>query len=75
MQTMIVFLLGLAVMLFLMIKTKLGPFMSMLLGGLIIGMGCGVGSSLASDTARALKQRGISEVTLRYVMKTKVGTW
>ena len=51
MQTMIVFLLGLAVMLFLMIKTKLGPFMSMLLGGLIIGMGCGVGSS---ETINAL---------------------
>lgn len=51
MQTIIVFLLGLAVMLFLMIKTKLGPFMSMLLGGLIIGMGCGVGSS---ETINAL---------------------
>lgn len=43
MQTIIIFVVGLSIMLFLMIKTKLGPFMSMLFGGLIIGVGCGVG--------------------------------
>ena len=33
MALMIPFLIGLAIMLTLMIKTKIGPFMSMLLGG------------------------------------------
>ncbi len=45
MQTIIVFLAGLAIMLFLMMKTKLGAFMSMLFGGLIIGIGCNIGGS------------------------------
>lgn len=36
------FLIGLIIMLFLMLKTRFGPFLSMLLGGLIIGIGCGI---------------------------------
>lgn len=39
------FLIGLVIMLFLMIKTKIGPFMSMLIGALIIGMACGVSAN------------------------------
>lgn len=42
MQTIIVFLVGLSIMLFLMLKTKMGPFMSMLFGALITGIGCGI---------------------------------
>jgi len=34
----------------LMIKTKIGPFMSMLLGALIIGVGCGLPAQKAIDT-------------------------
>lgn len=45
------FLIGLAVMFFLMLKTKVGPFMSMLFGSLIIGLGCGVNSA---DTINAI---------------------
>lgn len=43
MQTVIAFLVGLCIMLFLMLKTKLGPFMSMLFGALLTGIGCGIG--------------------------------
>lgn len=50
MQTIIVFIVGLAIMLFLMIKTKVGPFMSMLFGGLIIGIGSGLGASKTIST-------------------------
>lgn len=41
MSTIIIFLIGLVIMLVMMIKTKIGPFMSMLFGALIIGIGCG----------------------------------
>ncbi len=52
MGIVIPFLAGLALMLLLMIKTKLGPFMSMLLGAFIIGIGCGLpaGKAIASIT-------------------------
>lgn len=50
MALMIPFLIGLAIMLTLMIKTKIGPFMSMLLGALIIGVGCGLPAQKAIDT-------------------------
>ena len=42
MQTVIAFLIGLSIMLYLMIKTKFGPFMSMLFGALLVGIGCGI---------------------------------
>lgn len=42
MQVIVAFLVGLSIMLFLMLKTKLGPFMSMLFGALITGIGCGI---------------------------------
>lgn len=45
------FFIGLAIMFFLMLKTKIGPFMSMLLGALIIGLGGGVS---AGNTMRAI---------------------
>ena len=50
MALMMPFLIGLAIMLTLMIKTKIGPFMSMLLGALIIGVGCGLPAQKAIDT-------------------------
>ena len=51
MGTLVAFLIGLAVMFFLMLKTKVGPFMSMLFGSLVIGLGCGVSSA---DTISAI---------------------
>ena len=51
MSTIIIFLIGLVIMLVMMIKTKIGPFMSMLFGALIIGIGCGVAPS---DTISAI---------------------
>ena len=51
MSTIIIFLSGLVIMLVMMIKTKIGPFMSMLFGALIIGIGCGVAPS---DTISAI---------------------
>ncbi len=42
MTIMIPFLIGLAFMMFLMIKTKAGPLVSMLLAALLIGMTCGL---------------------------------
>ncbi len=45
MKVLVAFLFGLALMFFLMLKTKVGPFMSMLFGSLIIGLGCGVSSA------------------------------
>ena len=50
MTNLIIFLIGLILMLALMMKTKLGPFMCLLLGSLVIGMACGLGSVGAIDT-------------------------
>lgn len=51
MQLIVPFLIGLIIMLVLMIKTKMGPFVSMLLGALFIGMTCGVSGT---DTINAI---------------------
>lgn len=51
MQLIIPFLIGLVVMMVLMIKTKIGPFVSMLMGALFIGMACGVSGT---DTINAI---------------------
>lgn len=51
MNTLAAFFIGLAVMFFLMLKTKVGPFISMLFGSLVIGLGCGVSSA---DTINAI---------------------
>lgn len=50
MTNLIIFIVGLAIMLFLMMKTKLGPFACMLLAGLGIGMACGLDSMKAINT-------------------------
>lgn len=44
------FIIGLTIMLFLMIKTKIGPFVSMLFGALIIGIGGGVNATETINT-------------------------
>lgn len=44
MTNLVIFLVGLVIMLVLMMKTKLGPFICMLLAGLGIGIACGLGS-------------------------------
>ena len=51
MLIIIPFLMGLIIMLVLMIKTRIGPFMSMLIGAMIIGIGCGVS---AKETISAI---------------------
>lgn len=50
MTNLVIFLIGLAIMLVLMMKTKLGPFVCMLLAGLGIGIACGLGSDGAIST-------------------------
>lgn len=50
MSILVPFFIGLVIMFFFMIKTKIGPFMSMLLGALIIGIGCGVPANTTINT-------------------------
>ncbi len=50
MTNVVIFIAGLAIMLLLMMKTKLGPFVCMLLASLGIGMACGLGTSKTVDT-------------------------
>ena len=50
MTNLIIFLVGLAIMLLMMMKTKLGPFVCMLLASLGIGMACGLGTADTIDT-------------------------
>ncbi|WP_303322094.1 GntP family permease [Cloacibacillus evryensis] len=50
MTNLIIFLVGLAIMLVMMMKTKLGPFACMLIASLGIGMACGLGSAKTIDT-------------------------
>lgn len=75
MQTIIVFLVGLAIMLFLMIKTKLGPFMSMLFGGLIIGIGSGVGSAATIDAITGGFGNTCKSIGLVIIFGTILGTY
>lgn len=49
MSTLIIFLIGLALMLLLMIKTKFGPFICMLIAALGIGLACGLGTDGTID--------------------------
>ncbi|MCI6260589.1 MAG: GntP family permease, partial [Pyramidobacter sp.] len=50
MTNLIIFLVGLAIMLVLMMKTELGPFNCMLLAGLGIGVACGLGTTVTVNT-------------------------
>lgn len=50
MTNLIIFLVGLAIMLIMMMKTKLGPFACMLLAGLGIGIACGLGDMKTINT-------------------------
>ncbi len=50
MTNLIIFLVGLAIMLLLMMKTKLGPFVCMLIASLGIGLACGLGTKDTIDT-------------------------
>ena len=50
MTNLIIFLMGLAIMLVLMMKTKLGPFNCMLIASVGIGIACNLGASTAIST-------------------------
>lgn len=50
MGNLIIFLIGLAIMLVMMFKTKLGPFICMLIASLGIGLACGLGTKGTVDT-------------------------
>ena len=50
MTNLIIFIIGLAIMLALMMKTKLGPFNCMLLASVGIGIACNLGASTAIST-------------------------
>lgn len=50
MTNLVIFLLGLAFMLVLMIKTKFGPFVCMLIASLVIGLCCGLGTTKTIST-------------------------
>lgn len=49
-MTVISFIVGLSVMMFLLLKTRLGAFSSMLIGALIIGVGSGLGGDTTVGT-------------------------
>ena len=55
MTNLVIFLVGLVIMLALMMKTKLGPFICMLLAGLGIGIACGQQSCIRNQ--RCLQHR------------------
>lgn len=50
MGNLVIFLVGLAIMLVMMFKTKLGPFICMLVASLGIGLACGLGPKGTVDT-------------------------
>lgn len=50
MSSLVIFLLGLAFMLVLMIKTKFGPFVCMLIASLVIGLCCDLGTTGTINT-------------------------
>lgn len=50
MTNLIIFVVGLLIMLALMLKTKLGPFVCMLIAALCIGLACGLGTAKTVST-------------------------
>ncbi|MBQ7155887.1 MAG: hypothetical protein IJR85_10085 [Synergistaceae bacterium] len=50
MTNLVIFLLGLAFMLVLMMKTKFGPFVCMLIASLVIGLCCDLGTMKTINT-------------------------
>lgn len=75
MTNLLIFLLGLAIMLVLMIRTKLGPFVCMLAVALGIGLACGLGtdntiSALVGGFGNTCKSLG-----LLVIFGTMLGTY
>lgn len=75
MQTIIVFLVGLVIMLFLMLKTKIGPFLSMLFGALIIGIGCGLSPATTISSITSGFASTCQSLALVVIFGTILGTY
>ena len=64
MSNLLIFVVGLAIMLLCMMRTKWGPFVCMLLASLAIGIGCGLGTdktiaSIVDGFAKTCKNIGL----------------
>jgi gluconate:H+ symporter, GntP family len=75
MTNLIIFLVGLAIMLVLMMKTKLGAFNCMLLAAVGIGIACGLGASTAIDTTVGGFANTCKSIGLLVIFGTVLGTY
>ena len=75
MTNLVVFLIGLAIMLLLMMKTKLGAFNCMLIAAVGIGIGCGLGAGSAIDTTVSGFANTCKSIGLLVIFGTILGTY
>ncbi len=75
MTNLVVFLIGLAIMLLLMMKTKLGAFNCMLIAAVGIGIGCGLGAGNAIDTTVSGFANTCKSIGLLVIFGTILGTY
>lgn len=75
MREIIVFIIGIAIMLLLMIKTKMGPFLSMLFAALIIAMGCGISATEAISTITTGFGNTCKSLGIVIIFGTMLGTY
>ena len=75
MTNLIIFLIGLAIMLVLMMKTKLGPFNCMLLASVGIGIACNLGASTAISTTVDGFAGTCKSIGLLVIFGTILGTY
>ena len=75
MTNLIIFLVGLAIMLVLMMKTKLGPFNCMLIASVGIGIACNLGASTAISTTVDGFAGTCKSIGLLVIFGTVLGTY
>lgn len=75
MTNLIIFLIGLAIMLVLMMKTKLGPFNCMLIAAVGIGIACNLGASTAVSTTVDGFASTCKSIGLLVIFGTMLGTY
>lgn len=75
MTNLIIFLIGLAIMLVLMMKTKLGPFNCMLIAAVGIGIACSLGASTAISTTVDGFASTCKSIGLLVIFGTVLGTY
>ena len=75
MTNLIIFIIGLAIMLVLMMKTKLGPFNCMLIASVGIGIACNLGASTAISTTVDGFAGTCKSIGLLVIFGTVLGTY